>query len=294
MRHLKAFHVFHIAAQSSSYSEAAKKLYLTHGAISKQIKVLEQHLQKPLFIKQGRRMQLTAQGKVLKHYTDVAFDALDNGAKQVISMDEHHLEVSCEPTLTMRWLMPRLSQFHQSTGIDVRLSTAGGSIALNENGLSMAIRRDDFDIPEDYGVHPLVEEWVGPVMSAAYWDKVQADLTKMTLLHSETRASAWQDWSQHSCHVLPVHPFEKTFEHFYFCLQAAADGLGAAMGSYPLVADDLACGRLIAPLGFILSGHHYILLSCRNELVEDEAQFLAWLQDCMRRSCPEGLSGKRI
>ncbi|SON49169.1 exported protein of unknown function [Vibrio tapetis subsp. tapetis] len=50
MRHLKAFHVFHVAAASSSYSEAANKLNITHGAVSKQIKVLEHFLAQPLFV----------------------------------------------------------------------------------------------------------------------------------------------------------------------------------------------------------------------------------------------------
>ncbi len=59
MRHLKAFHIFHIAASSSSYSEAAEKRCITHGAVSKQIKVLESYLSQPLFYRQGRHVHLT-------------------------------------------------------------------------------------------------------------------------------------------------------------------------------------------------------------------------------------------
>lgn len=119
MRHLKAFHVFHIAASSSSYTQAAEQLNLTHGAVSKQIKTLEQYLDKRLFHKQGRNVVLTEEGQLLKSYTEQAFGALSAGVAKLNSLDAHSLEVSCEPTLTMRWLMPKLDEFYSQTGTDV-------------------------------------------------------------------------------------------------------------------------------------------------------------------------------
>ncbi|MGX9416004.1 LysR family transcriptional regulator [Vibrio sp. WJH972] len=288
MRHLKAFHVFHITAESSSYSEAAERLHITHGAVSKQIKLLESHLSQLLFYKQGRKMYLTEEGELLKEYTDIAFNALDNGIKKLTSESNKHLEVSCEPTLTMRWLMPRLTSFFQLTGIDVRLSTAGGPVDLDESGLSLAIRRDDFDISPEYTTHNLVNEWVGPVFSPEYWNKVKRNLDDIVLLHSETRPSAWSDWSLHSTQAFNINK-SKSFEHFYFCLQAAVDGLGAAIGSYPLIVDDLKSGRLVAPFGFTQSGHGYVLLSHTERLGSNEMEFLHWLEKTMSLSQPETL-----
>ncbi|WNJ94750.1 LysR family transcriptional regulator [Vibrio ruber] len=279
MRHLKAFHVFHIAAESASFTETADKLHITHGAVSKQIKLLEAHLAQPLFYKQGRGLRLTPEGTLLKQYTDVAFNALDTGIHKVKRASVDYLEVSCEPTLTMRWLMPRLADYYQTSGVDIRLSTAGGPVTLGESGLSMAIRRDDFDIPANYGVHPLAEEWVGPVFSPQYWHQVQHDFSTITLLHSETRRGAWEDWSSRSNHELHLNSVSQSFDHFYFCLQAAVDGLGAAIGSYPLVADDLAHGRLVAPFGFILSGYHYVLLRQSQASGTQEQQFQQWLEE---------------
>lgn len=91
----------------------------------------------------------------------------------------------------MRWLMPRLSDFHMASGEDVRLSTAGGPVKLGVLGLSLAIRRDDFELPHDYKQVKLVDEWVGPVFSPEYWDQVKNDLSKVKLLHSQTRPQAW-------------------------------------------------------------------------------------------------------
>ncbi|MGF1719919.1 LysR family transcriptional regulator [Vibrio kyushuensis] len=286
MRHLKAFHVFNTAASSSSYSEAARKLNITHGAVSKQIKVLESHLSQALFYKQGRNVRLTQEGELLKTYTEQAFQALDTGVSKLAQLKNQCIEVSCEPTLTMRWLMPRLSEFYMASGADVRLSTAGGPVTLGESGLSLAIRRDDFEHLHDYKKTTLVEEWVGPVFSAEYWHQVKGDLGKIKLLHSQTRPKAWEGWSsQYSDLSFSENPHQ-TFAHFYFCFQAAMDGLGAAIGSYPLVMDELKRGNLVAPFGFVSSGHNYILLSQDRAADELEQKFADWLQENLGQCIP--------
>ncbi|MEZ8060157.1 LysR family transcriptional regulator [Vibrio splendidus] len=291
MRRLKAFHVFHVAAHSTSYSDAAEKLNITHGAVSKQIKVLENHLSQTLFYKQGRNVCLTKEGELLKGYTEQAFQALDTGVKKLNQLNNHALEVSCEPTLTMRWLMPRLGEFYAESGIDVRLSTAGGPVNLGATGLDMAIRRDDFNLTENYKQTPLVEEWVGPVFSPDYWQQVKDNLADVKLLHSSTRPDAWSHWASITegtvnSGVLSQAASSQTFAHFYFCFQAAVDGLGAALGSYPLVADDLKRGNLIAPFGFVPSGHQYILLTQISEHDQPENPFVTWLRNELSRCVP--------
>lgn len=130
-------------------------------------------------------------------------------------------------------------------------------------------------------------------MSPDYWQRVRTQQLPMTLLHSQTRPFAWQAWQegqqkQRDHH----HAFEfpdaaaQTFEHFYFCLQAAQDGLGAAIGSYPLVMDEIERGRLVAPFGFQPSGHDYVLLRQQREETELERQFIAWLKQTMALSVP--------
>lgn len=288
MRHLKALHVFHVAASSPSFSEAANRLNITHGAVSKQIKVLEGYLGQALFYKQGRHLYLTQEGELLKQYTQTAFVALEDGVNQLRQHQLQCLEISCEPTLTMRWLMPRLADFHNDVeGADIRLSTAGGAVTLGTTGLSLAIRRDDFKLEHDYNRQVLVEEWVGPVFSPDYWQQVRHSLSGIKLLHSQTRLSAWEDWSSRSgqCGLTLTENSQQTFAHFYFCFQAAVDGLGAALGSYPLVIDDLKRGNLIAPFGFIPSGHRYILLSQKRTPSDLEYRFTQWLvgslSDCV-------------
>ncbi|MCK8044881.1 LysR family transcriptional regulator [Shewanella sp. 1CM18E] len=286
MRHLKSFYTFHVAASSNSYSEAANKLHLTHGAVSKQIKLLETYLGVPLFFKQGRNVHLTQEGHELLKVTQQTFDTLTSGVKRVQQLNQHYLEVSCEPTLTMRWLMPRLSAFNEQSGIDVRLSTAGGPVTLGATGLSMAIRRDDFIIPEYYLQQSLVDEWVGPVMSPDYWQAISKDLSRMKLLHSQTRSQAWERWLE-TMTEQPSHKMEQqTFAHFYFCFQAAVDGLGAALGSYPLIIDDLRRGNLIAPFGFVPSGHKYVAITDANSVSVEQQTFSLWLTQQLASCVP--------
>ena len=232
MRHIKSFYVFNVAASSSSFSEAAHKLNVSHGAVSKQIKLLESYLSQPLFYRQGRDLLLTKEGEMLQSYTQHAFQALENGVSKLTQEKSHCLEVSCEPTLTMRWLMPRLSLFNEAVEADVRLSTAGGPVILGSTGLSMAIRRDDFEPLYGYPKATLVEEWVGPVCSPDYWQQVKADLSEVKLLHSQTRTDAWTQWMLSTDRNEMYENTEQTFAHFYFCIQAAVDGLGAVIGSY--------------------------------------------------------------
>ncbi|NRD75397.1 LysR family transcriptional regulator [Shewanella sp. VB17] len=287
MRHLKAFYTFHIAAASTSYREAADKLSITHGAVSKQIKVLESYLDQPLFYRQGRNVYLTKEGELLKGYTEQAFQILEQGVERVRHENRQCLEVSCEPTLTMRWLMPRLSEFHRTTHGDVRLSTAGGPVILGVTGLSMAIRRDDFELHHAHQKIKLVEEWVGPVFAPKYWQSVNQDHSKIVKLHSESRRAAWKTWLGSAASHLDFGHNEQFFDHFYFCFQAAIDGLGAAMGSYPLVVDDLKQGRLVAPFGFIRSDHDYVLLKQEGESTLLEDQFTTWLQNALAECVPQ-------
>ena len=97
-----------------SISKAANSLHITHGAVSKQIKLLERELGTTLFIRQGRGIKLTASGVLLKDYTSAAFDELTKGVETLSGITDNTISVSCEPTLTMRWLMPRMAIFYKN------------------------------------------------------------------------------------------------------------------------------------------------------------------------------------
>lgn len=278
---LAALPAFEAAARHQSFSRAAEELHLTHGAISRAVAQIEDRLGVDLFVRRNRRVWLTSAGERLLKATTGALDGLDQAIEDI----HRHagtspiLTVSCEPSLAMRWLMPRLGDFRQANpdlNIDLRL--AGGPVDLLSDGCDVAIRRADYGISEDYVTTRLWAELAGPVCDPDCWENIlDRDLSKARWLHSRTRPDAWDDWKRAS--GLDVSPAsEQYFDHFFFALQAAVNRLGTAIGPLPLVCDDLAVGRLIAPHGMAPTGCDYVLITLdRPDRDPRIALFFDWL-----------------
>ena len=283
---LKTLPSFEVAARHLSFSTAADELHVTHGAISRQMKSLEDHLGVRLFRRLGRGLELTAAGAALLPAVRTALDVVEAGARQVSDTGRPDaLVVSCLPTFMMRWLIPRLYDFkaHHS-GLDVRLSASSAPAVFGRDGVDVAIRLDAAPWPPDAVAIPFLEEAIGPVCSPAFAARHRlrrpADLARLPLLHTDTRREAWADWISRGDDpgLTSVSSGGTRFEHFYFMLEAAVGGLGVAVAPQPLVAEDLPLGRLVAPFGFVPSGRRYHLV-CPQEAVgmHKVKTFRSWL-----------------
>lgn len=270
-----------MAAEYESFSKAADRLALTHGAISRAVRLLEDDLGTALFERRNRSVFLTDAGRKLAQAVAHGLDHIDAAAQSIRAQRASApITVSCEPTLMMRWLIPRMPGFKAlHPGADVRLVAGGGPVTLGA-GIDLAIRRDDFVWPAAYVARTLFEEWIGPVCRP---DRAQAFFANGRIcpetvqLHSRSRPAAWQAWVELAGEVAAIHPTQQ-FEHFYFSLQAAVAGLGVAIGPWHLVQDDLEMGILSAPKGFLRDGSKYMLLSA-GALHPGSAQavFQEWL-----------------
>src|SRR5258707_10780429 len=109
---LSTLPVLEAAARLQSFSAAAEELHVTHGAVSHQIRSLEDYLSVSLFSRQGRRVVLTAEGAAL---ADAVREALARVAQAVEALSpkerERRLCISTLPSFASRWLMPRLGRF---------------------------------------------------------------------------------------------------------------------------------------------------------------------------------------
>ncbi|MBX9589937.1 MAG: transcriptional regulator GcvA [Hyphomonadaceae bacterium] len=268
---LKALPAFEVAADRLSFSAAAEALNVTHGAISRQVKALEDHLGVALFRRFNRRIALTEAGLALLPSVRQALQHLEAGAAQVAARPRQGpLVVSCLATFMMRWLIPRLYAFSAThPGIEVRLSASHAPVDFAREGVDVAIRVGKAPWPAATSAHPFLEDRVGPVCSPAWLAANRlaraSDLKRHTLLHTQTRARAWRDWIEANGVEGVDASAGLRFEHSYFSLEAAAGGLGVAVGSLPLVEADLRSGRLVAPFGFAASGQHYCLLTARQD-----------------------------
>jgi DNA-binding transcriptional LysR family regulator len=282
---LGALRCFEAAARLGSFTRAAQELHLTHGAVSRAVRSIEDALAVELFQRRSQRVFLTAAGERLRDATAAAFDVLAATVRELREPPRKPaLVLSCEPTLLMRWLIPRLPAFQAAhPGIGLQLVAGGGPVGFGE--IDLAIRRNDFDWGRRVHAQLLFEERVGPVCSPAYrarhlrgegrraqWDE------SAVLLHSATRPGAWADWARAARRRVPAAQTQ-AFEHFYFSLQAAAAGVGVAIGPWQLVRDDIEAGVLVAPQGFAADGSGYHLLS-PQAISEGSpaAALLAWLR----------------
>ncbi|WP_060512518.1 LysR substrate-binding domain-containing protein [Pseudomonas sp. NBRC 111124] len=254
---LSAFRYFDIAAETESFVRAAERLHVTHGAVSRQVRLLEESLGIELFERRNRAVFLTPAGRALHGTTQAIFEQLEGAVQRLQHQERDNvLVLSCEPTIAMRWLIPRLPRFHAAhPDLQLHLVAAGGPLDFARSGVDLALRRDDFHWPPTLHSLKIADEWIGPV-SRANID----NLDGQRLLHSNTRPSAWPTWLRLSGRQAS-HSERNDFEHFYLSLQAASAGLGLAIASALMVRDELDSGQLQAPFGFLRDGSAYHLLS---------------------------------
>lgn len=276
---LNSLRCFEAAARLESFSRAGNEFHLTQGAISRQIKLLEEALGIDLFERRNRRVFLTEAGRNLLLATQAAFGRLIEACDAIRHRSLEPLVLSCEPTLTQRWLIPRLSQLQQEhPDVVIHVLAAGGPISFEHGRVDLAIRRNDFSWNPAISSELIMAEEVGPVCSPALARKGGHLVLQHPIIHTLTRPEAWDHWFV-STKRRPFPGRSLRFEHFYLSIQAAVAGLGVAIGPRPLVLDDLESGRLVAPFGFTPSGFGYYLLSPHPFEHDKRAKaLLTWLQ----------------
>jgi LysR family glycine cleavage system transcriptional activator len=280
---LNAFKVFEVAARLQSFVKAGQELCVTHGAVSRQVKQLESALGIALFERRNRAVFLTPQGHMLLTACQEMLRNLSQSIDDIRAQDKALLPLvlSCEPTIAIRWLVPRLPDFRAHyPQYEIHLLTAGGRVDFARHHVDLALRRNDFHWGMQCHVESVAQEMVGPVCTPAVWNKITNSIP-VRLLHARTRPEAWRQWSALSSQKIASDGAEQ-YEHFYLSLQAATSGLGVAIASEFMVESDLQDGRLVAPFGFITDGSEYVILSPLP--VHQDARRIAllnWFRDAM-------------
>ena len=270
---------FEATARFGSVRQAADDLALTHGAVSRRITKLSDDLGFKLFEKSGRGLRLTAAGETL-HLTLGRFFqelAVTIQGLRAANSEQGALVLSCESSVAMRWLIPRLASFQaKHPGVVVHLSVGGGHVEFRRDRIDLAIRRLDFPVPSQWHVQTLFAEKVGPVASPQLAASFNAGV--YIALGSKTRPDAWSQWL--STHPSFRRPTEiRYYDHHFLMVEAAAAGLGVALSPQVLVTDDIHRQRLVAPVGFDTDGTHYGLMWFGNaELAPRSASLAHWLQ----------------
>ena len=255
---LNALRAFEATARLNSVSQAAEQLHVTHGAVSRQLKVLEEHLGVSLFSKDGRGLKLTDAGLRLRDASTDAFERLRGVCAELTqSTADAPFVLGCSGSLLARWFIPRLGRLNADLpDLRLHLSAGEGDLDPRRPGLDALLVFAEPPWPADMQVYELVSERIGPVMSPHYagFARLQvapaSALLDEPLLHTTSRPQAWPTWARQN-HLEPqALKFGQGFEHLYYLLEAAVAGLGVAIAPEPLVAEDVRAGRLVAPWGF--------------------------------------------
>jgi DNA-binding transcriptional LysR family regulator len=264
---LNALRAFEAAARLQSMSLAGTELHVTHGAISRQVRALEEELGQALFVRQGRGLALTAAGERLRDAAGSAFAQLQQswtGLQRQAALLP--LVLGCPGSLLARWAIPRLDRLaRELPDVKLHFSAQDGPFDPHLRGLDAALLLAEKPWPAEWKVWDLAPERIGPVLSPRHPGAAElasgppSGVMGETLLHTASRPQAWPDWARLNGLDPGALRFQPGFAHLYYLLEAAIAGLGIAIAPQQLVSEDLASGRLLAPWGFSPTGGAWIL-----------------------------------
>ncbi|MCJ2184878.1 LysR substrate-binding domain-containing protein [Novosphingobium sp. 1949] len=282
---------FECAARTGSFTEAARELNLSQSAISQQIRSLEQRLDRALFVRKARGLELTALGVQLKDELGQSMRQIESALANALDQ-KHTLNVGCVPTFALRWLMPRIGRFLQRhPEIEFRLNADNAAVDepfLNAQQGDVLITYDPSDYP---GVHQvrLMGSHIVPVCAPGYLAEHPdwASDPEVTLLHDENawggaaRHVEWNIWRE-GVGLAPLGAHRsQVFNLSDMAIAAAARGAGVAMGRVELIGEDLAKGTLVeAAPQRVRSLSRYALLA-HQPRKHSVALFTSWIvEEC--------------
>lgn len=286
---LNALRAFVSTACHLSATKAALELNVTLGAVSHQLRTLEEFLGVELFLRGHRKLTLTEAGE--RYFRDVSgvFDAIKAATQALVEPgSKDMLKLRAYTTFSLRWLIPRLSSFYaENRSVELVLSTGNEPVDFSREKLDFAIRLGN-------GVWPgaiaekLIPNVVAPVCSPALFARGPAVKRPIDLMQHVLLQSTWPerrgDWSAWLA-AEGVTTFED-FSFLYFessalSYQAAVEGQGFAMAQSALVQDDIASGRLVYPFESRLDRGeftYYLIYPENRRLTPQMETFRRWLR----------------
>lgn len=307
---LSALRAFEAAARHLSFKLAAQELHVTPGAVSQQIKQLEEYLGLALFVRQTRAVRLTPAGEAMLPKLREGFACLAAAVESTrVGKSGGRLAVTAPPSFASRWLIPRLARF---TGahpeVSLRLSSSVGNIDVGATG-SLPVEAVDprtelSEVAIRFGRGLYPGAWVRRIISerlvaacspallkGSHPLREPADLRHHVLIHDDQEGSGldegsmWDEWLR-AAGVEGVDTGHGPRIANTLALEAAIDGLGVVLALRPLIADAVAEGRLVVPFETSIPSPYAYYLVVPQAMAErpEVLAFCDWVQNEVEES----------
>lgn len=294
---LNALRAFEAAARRLSFTKASEDLDVTPGAISQQVKILEDWVGQPLFRRLGRAVELTDAARIALPLLIEGFEKVDEAARQLrLPLRRERVSVSAAPSFAAKWLVPRLESFqNQYPDIQIWVSADINLVDFTAADVDVAIRYGP-GFYEGVISEKLMSEEVFPVCSPSLLSKGQEikspkDILSFMLLHdaSPDADASCPDWTMWLA-ARGVNGVKANqglrFNLSSMAIDAAVAGQGIALAKRAIAAADLANGRLIAPFGTgsdraqtdRLSSSYWLVRPKGRTLTNSVKAFLDWIR----------------
>jgi DNA-binding transcriptional LysR family regulator len=251
---LNALRAFEAAARHGGFAGAAEELHVTRGAVSRHVKLLEDHLGVLLFVREAQGVRLTPAAARLQPVLSEAFRAIAGQAQRIVA-DAADLRIICPPATSIRWLLPNLDSFRERhPGIRVRLTTdfhgdLGFDTAEYDIGFSVEkwprkagafFTQTLFPVLLTPACAPRLTNGRDKPLSPSY-------LADCVLLHETPARADWGTWLD----AFGIEGIEPSAEHDFpnldMATRAAVMGTGFVMSDLVLCRAELEAGLLVTP-----------------------------------------------
>ncbi len=277
---LNALRAFEVASRCTSFTEAAHILCVTSGAISHQIRTLEDWLEYSLFIRCNGGIKLTETGYYLKNVCTEIFSNIESACANISKgCDERLIKVGCSGSFLAHLLIPNLELFEKKfPDIHLELTVTQRFDDLLNNKIDALIINSPPTKTDEINTDMIASDVIGPVCSPTILSTYKTQDSQLgQLLHTLSRPSAWEEWSYIS--GITVNPNDgRKFTSLTYTLEAARNGLGLAIAPEWLIRNDLCEEKLVAPFGFHNSGGAIYFCSKNHHT---KSQQISTLCDCL-------------
>ncbi len=295
---LHGLRAFESAARLGSFLFASEELFLTPSAISHQIRSLEKHFGRPLFIRHNRQVELTLEGQRLFTEITGAFDAIEAACAEFAprSAKSQRLSLHCAPSFASKWLSPRLTAFMRGhPAINIRVTASADPVDF--------VRQEELDLAIAYGkppaargvsVEPLGIELIAALAAPHVASK--CDLTKLTatkglvLIDSAVSPVRWSDWFALNGLSSPKGVERPSFDRGALSVSAAAQGLGFALESTRFAENELKSGELVRAgeghLRDVRREMHFLCYRTAQRDLKKIVAFRRWLLAAIENGTP--------